>query len=54
MKRWLNTALAVVLVLAIAAGGFFLPNLVTARIRTQRFPSAPATSRVRPPFCAGN
>lgn len=32
MKRWLNTALAVVLVLAIAAGGFFLPNLVTARL----------------------
>ena len=41
MKRWLNTALALVLVLAIAAGGFFLPN-----------PSAPATSRVRPPSCA--
>lgn len=32
MKRWLNTALAVVLVLAIAAGGFFLPNLVAARL----------------------
>lgn len=32
MKRWLNTALALVLVLAIAAGGFFLPNLVTARL----------------------
>lgn len=32
MKRWLNTALALVLVLAIAAGGFFLPNLVAARL----------------------
>lgn len=32
MKRWLNTALAVVLVLAIAAGGFFLPNFVSARL----------------------
>lgn len=32
MKRWLNTALALVLVLAIAAGGFFLPNLVSARL----------------------
>lgn len=56
MKRWLNTALALVLMLAIAAGGFFLPNFVsrgsTAAIRTRSFPSAPATSRVRPPFCA--
>lgn len=26
----------------------------TARIRTRRFPSAPAASRGRPPFCAGN
>lgn len=32
MKRWLNTALAVVLMLAIAAGGFFLPNFVSARL----------------------
>lgn len=32
MKNWLNTALALVLVLAIAAGGFFLPNLVAARL----------------------
>lgn len=32
MKRWLNTALALVLMLAIAAGGFFLPNLVSARL----------------------
>ena len=32
MKRWLNTALALVLVLAIAAGGFFLPNFVSARL----------------------
>lgn len=32
MKRWLNTALALVLMLAIAAGGFFLPNLVAARL----------------------
>ena len=30
MKRWLNTALALVLMLAIAAGGFFLPNFVSA------------------------
>lgn len=32
MKRWLNTALALVLMLAIAAGGFFLPNFVSARL----------------------
>ena len=32
MKPWIRTALAVVLVLAIAAGGFFLPNLVAARL----------------------
>lgn len=32
MKRWLNTALALALMLAIAAGGFFLPNLVSARL----------------------
>ena len=32
MKRWLNTALALVLMLAITAGGFFLPNLVAARL----------------------
>lgn len=32
MRPWMRTALAVVLVLAIAAGGFFLPNLVTARL----------------------
>lgn len=32
MKRWLNTALALVLMLAITAGGFFLPNLVSARL----------------------
>lgn len=32
MKRWLNTTLALVLMLAIAAGGFFLPNLVSARL----------------------
>ena len=31
MKRWLNTALALVLMLAIA-GGFFLPNFVSARL----------------------
>ena len=30
MKPWMRTAVAVVLVLAIAAGGFFLPNLVAA------------------------
>ena len=32
MKPWMRTAVAVVLVLAIAAGGFFLPNLVAARL----------------------
>ena len=32
MRPWMRTALAVVLVLAIAAGGFFLPNLVAARL----------------------
>ena len=32
MKPWMRTALAVALVLAIAAGGFFLPNLVAARL----------------------
>lgn len=32
MKRWLNTVLALVLMLAITAGGFFLPNLVSARL----------------------
>ena len=32
MKPWMRTILAVVLVLAIAAGGFFLPNLVAARL----------------------
>lgn len=32
MKRWLNTALTLVLMLAIAAGGFFLPNFVSARL----------------------
>ena len=32
MKPWIRTALAVALVLAIAAGGFFLPNLVAARL----------------------
>lgn len=32
MKPWMRTVLAVALVLAIAAGGFFLPNLVAARL----------------------
>ena len=32
MKPWMRTALALVLMLAIAAGGFFLPNLVAARL----------------------
>ena len=32
MKPWMRTALAAVLVLVIAAGGFFLPNLVAARL----------------------
>lgn len=32
MRPWMRTALAVALVLAIAAGGFFLPNLVAARL----------------------
>ena len=32
MKPWMRTAVAVVLVLAIAAGGFFLPNLVAVRL----------------------
>lgn len=32
MRPWMRTALAVALVLAIAAGGFFLPNLVSARL----------------------
>ena len=32
MKPWMRTALAVALVLTIAAGGFFLPNLVAARL----------------------
>ena len=32
MRPWMRTALAVVLVLAIAAGGFFLPNLVAVRL----------------------
>ena len=32
MKPWMRTAVAVVLVLVIAAGGFFLPNLVAARL----------------------
>ncbi len=32
MKRWLNTALALMLMLAITAGGFFLPNFVSARL----------------------
>lgn len=32
MKPWIRTALAVALILAIAAGGFFLPNLVAARL----------------------
>lgn len=32
MRPWMRTALAAVLVLAIAAGGFFLPNLVAARL----------------------
>lgn len=32
MRPWMRTALEVVLVLAIAAGGFFLPNLVAARL----------------------
>lgn len=32
MKPWMRTAVAVVLVLAIAAGGFFLPNFVSARL----------------------
>lgn len=32
MRPWMRTALAVVLVLAIAAGGFFLPNFVSARL----------------------
>ena len=55
MKPWMRTAVAVVLVLAIAAGGFFLPNLVrgsTAQIRTRRFRSAPATRRARRASCA--
>lgn len=56
MRPWMRTALAVVLVLAIAAGGFFLPNLVAARLdraeQDTAFASAPATSKVRPPFCA--
>lgn len=45
MKPWMRTALAVVLVLAIAAGGFFLPNLVAARLdradQDTAFSSAP-------------
>lgn len=32
MKPWMRTAVAVVLVLTIAAGGFFLPNLVAVRL----------------------
>ena len=32
MKPWIRTALAIVLMLAIAAGGFFLPNFVSARL----------------------
>lgn len=32
MRPWMRTALAVALVLAIAAGGFFLPNLVSTRL----------------------
>ena len=32
MRPWMRTALAVMLVLAIAAGGFFLPNFVSARL----------------------
>lgn len=32
MKPWIRTALAVALVLTIAAGGFFLPNLVAVRL----------------------
>lgn len=32
MKPWMRTMLALVLMLAIAAGGFFLPNLVAARL----------------------
>lgn len=32
MRSWIRTVLAIVLVLAIAAGGFFLPNLVAARL----------------------
>lgn len=32
MRPWMRTALAAVLVLVIAAGGFFLPNLVAARL----------------------
>lgn len=32
MKPWMRTTLALVLVLAIAAGGFFLPNFVSARL----------------------
>lgn len=32
MKPWMRTMLALVLMLAIAAGGFFLPNFVAARL----------------------
>lgn len=32
MKQWMRTIVTLVLVLAIAAGGFFLPNLVSARL----------------------
>lgn len=32
MKPWMRTMLALVLMLAIAAGGFFLPNFVSARL----------------------
>ncbi len=32
MKPWMRTALSAALVLAIAAGGYFLPNLVAARL----------------------
>ena len=32
MKPWIRTALAVVLVMELAAGGFFLPNFVSARL----------------------
>ena len=44
MKLWLNTALALVLMLAIAAGGFFLPNFVSARLDSRNQDAANSLS----------